>query len=873
MTVNNSSISGPVTDRADYDIFISYSRRDKDFVRQLWEALAQANQDAWVDWDDIPPTADWRQEIYRGIEAANNFVFVISPNSISSVVCGEELLHAIKHGKRLVSIVRQDVDYQAVHPELAKLNWIFFREIDDFKIAVGTLIEAIETDLSHVRAHTRLLVRAREWENKEHDSSFLLRGSDLKSAEQWLTQSASKQPQSTALHREYIDASRKAETERQEVEIRLHRLTPQQYRNRQALLNKVRNYWVKGVLETSLHNRVLIELSLEERPQAIAHPWNLTLETVDEPQKLLPHGTKLIDLFDSIGEGRTLLILGNPGSGKTTTLLELTRDLVANAEQDIGQPIPVVFNLSSWGGEKQTISDWLVKELNTKYQVPKQVGQGWVKNQQLLLLLDGLDEVPTEYREACIVALNAFHQEYGSEIVVASRIKDYEALSNCLNFQSAVYLRSLTLEQIFHSLEGADSYLEGLRALLLKDEMLRELAKSPLMLNIMAMAYQEVAVEDLSETGLLEERRTQLLDAYIEQMFKRRGSDQYYSKAQTMYWLSWLARRMSQWSQTVFLIEWMQPEWLQTQAQHRLYRIGVKLLLATIWGSLHVGLLAGLRDSALPFNVLKGLQGLIYGLIGGVIYGLIGGSIGGLVNDSTNRLVGGSINGLLLGLIYGPIFGWVYGSMGGITYGLIYGLIGVILYELIHNSEEIESVSILKWSWRKARNYSVFGIIIGLVLHFGTHEPLIPSLIFGLMLSLILGFERVNEVEVDRRTVPNQSIWKSAANAAKLFLTIGLPTGLILAVIVSPIYGLVNGLLYGLASGLLGGRGAGITCIKHFTLRCILWRSGYIPWDYAQFLDYASDRIFLQKVGGGYVFIHRLMLEHFAQIELKPVHR
>lgn len=107
------------------------------------------------------------------------------------------------------------------------------------------------------------------------------------------------------------------------MEIRLHRLTPQQYRNRQALLNKVRNYWVKGVLETSLHNRVLIELSLEERPQAIAHPWNLTLETVDEPQKLLPHGTKLIDLFDSIGEGRTLLILGNPGSGKTTTLLEL----------------------------------------------------------------------------------------------------------------------------------------------------------------------------------------------------------------------------------------------------------------------------------------------------------------------------------------------------------------------------------------------------------------------------------------------------------------------------------------------------------------------------------------------------------------------
>jgi hypothetical protein len=55
--------------------------------------------------------------------------------------------------------------------------------------------------------------------------------------------------------------------------------------------------------------------------------------------------------------------------------------------------------------------------------------------------------------------------------------------------------------------------------------------------------------------------------------------------------------------------------------------------------------------------------------------------------------------------------------------------------------------------------------------------------------------------------------------------------------------------------------------VFHFTLRCILWRSGYIPWNYARFLDYASDRIFLQKVGGGYVFIHRLLLEHFARMK------
>ena len=120
MNVDNASTFSSSEQRTDYDIFISYSRRDKDFVRHLWESLTQkAEQKVWVDWEDIPPTADWRQEIYLGIEAANNFIFVISPHSVRSVVCGEELAHAIEHGKRLVPIVREDVDYESVHPELA----------------------------------------------------------------------------------------------------------------------------------------------------------------------------------------------------------------------------------------------------------------------------------------------------------------------------------------------------------------------------------------------------------------------------------------------------------------------------------------------------------------------------------------------------------------------------------------------------------------------------------------------------------------------------------------------------------------------------------------------------------------------------------
>ncbi|NEQ87217.1 MAG: NACHT domain-containing protein, partial [Moorea sp. SIO2I5] len=284
-------------------------------------------------------------------------------------------------------------------------------------------------------------------------------------------------------------------------------LTRQEYRNRQALLTKVKNFWVKGVLEKSLYNQVLIELGLEERPNAITKPLSEIIEIGDNSPQPLPEGTKLIDVFDQIGTGRTLLILGEPGSGKTTTLLELTRDLIARAEHDIDLLIPVVLNLSSWANKPQSIADWLVEELGNKYDVSKKIGQALVTQQQLLLLLDGLDEVKLDYRDNCIVALNQFQQEYGAELVVCSRIKDYEALSNSLNFDKAVSIRLLTLEQVCHYLDSVGADLTGLRTLIAEDTVLQELAQSPLMLNIMTLVYQGVAVEDLPRTDVVVERR------------------------------------------------------------------------------------------------------------------------------------------------------------------------------------------------------------------------------------------------------------------------------------------------------------------------------------------------------------------------------
>ncbi|MBI1878752.1 MAG: hypothetical protein HYR94_11110 [Chloroflexi bacterium] len=55
--------------------------------------------------------------------------------------------------------------------------------------------------------------------------------------------------------------------------------------------------------------------------------------------------------------------------------------------------------------------------------------------------------------------------------------------------------------------------------------------------------------------------------------------------------------------------------------------------------------------------------------------------------------------------------------------------------------------------------------------------------------------------------------------------------------------------------------------MKHFILRFVLYCGGVMPWNLTGFLDYAAERIFLRKVGGGYIFVHRYLMEYFASLE------
>ncbi len=195
------------------DVFISYSRSDSDFVRKLNDALQIQGKTTWFDQESIPSGSDYQQELYRGIQGCDNFLFLISPQSIHSPYCDDEVDFAVGQQKRIVTVVYQSVPAEDLHPALAKVQWIDFNNYDgDFYANFSELVRTLETDREHVRQHTLWSLRAKEWADKDKGSDLLVRGSEFALAEQWLltAEKERKLPPVTERQKEFISASAKA---------------------------------------------------------------------------------------------------------------------------------------------------------------------------------------------------------------------------------------------------------------------------------------------------------------------------------------------------------------------------------------------------------------------------------------------------------------------------------------------------------------------------------------------------------------------------------------------------------------------------------------------------------------------------------------
>jgi DNA polymerase III delta prime subunit len=363
----------------------------------------------------------------------------------------------------------------------------------------------------------------------------------------------------------------------------------QAWRKRSRMLEKVRTYWIEGFLQQSLHKIALIELGMQYYPDALEYPIDMYVQFPDRPRTPVPPGTSIAEVFDDFGS--ELLILGSPGTGKTTMLLELTRTLIERAQQDETHAIPVVFNLSSWATKRQPLADWMITELQQFYKIKRQAVKKWIDAGEMLPLLDGLDEVQAEYRIDCINKIHDFGEHYGmAGMVVCSRVADYEMLPQKLRLQGAVLLQTLSNEQIEDTLRQVGDKAKTVRKVLRQlqdnaqqynDAAAQELMRTPLILNITALAYEgNRDSELLPPDAPPAEQQRHLFATYVDQMFKRRSKTEKYTPEQTKHWLSWLAERMVMHNQTVFLIEQMQESWCTLRVQRLL---GLLIMLATLY--------------------------------------------------------------------------------------------------------------------------------------------------------------------------------------------------------------------------------------------------------------------------------------------------
>ena len=575
---------------------------------------------------------------------------------------------------------------------------------------------------------------------------------------------------------------------------------------REYLMRKVQSFWIDGVLSNSLHAAVLIELGLAINADAVERPWDLIIQTRDQISRALPPGTKVGDVFHQLGEA--MLILGAPGAGKTTLLLELARDMLVLAKRDSSQRVPVVFHLSTWAEQRLPLIEWLIDELDKRYYLPPGSGRTCIDSGKIAVLLDGLDEVAPAHRASCVGAINEFRKAHDAvPVAVCSRVADYEAMSVRLRLGGAVVIQALTREQIHDYFGRAGQRLANVRIALEHDELLWELMKTPLLLSIAALAYHQSPVNSPHVANTLEERRLQLFAAYTAAVFARRGKIACYTNEQSLQWLGWLAESMRRHHQSAFYLEWMQPDWLLRPIERWAASVGSVMLCGLMVGAV-VGYGASLA-SGYPSSFLISLT---FGVVGGLIFGLLG------------------------------------------------------------HGDQVRPIVRLGWSWIALRD----GLGRKLVLAVGVGSMLSAgiALVFDAAVGLAVGFAStvalcyfggldldISKNDTALLTVPNQGIRQSLRNAVRGGIVGAVGGGLVGGLAAGTTGALFGVMVFALIIALLVG---GHSCLQHFTVRLLLWRNGFAPLHYVDFLDYAVERILLRRVGGGYTFVHRSLLEYFA---------
>ncbi len=579
---------------------------------------------------------------------------------------------------------------------------------------------------------------------------------------------------------------------------------------RQQLLMSLRQD-LDDRLSYSLHQGVWREAIRGPLPELPERLWDIEVKLRQAPRFPLTPAMGLLGVLAQ-ADGK-LMVLGGAGTGKTSTLLDLAHQLWTIAQTSLTAPVPLYLSLRDWR-EPSTIAPWLVEQLHRRYQIPHPVSDLWLRQRQLLPLLDDLDRLALGHQEHCLQALNQFLASY-PRLVVATSLEAYTRCQTRLSLNGGMLLRSLTNGQIDAYLNHTES-LELHRSLA-ADPALLGLAKNALLLNMMILATDEILIRAWRGLSTFDDRRHYLISAYVRSRLRRNPHDPWYPRnqeplaEQTKRWLHWLAHYLHTQQLADFRIEDLQPSVLAKPQSRWTYAIGV---------------------------------GLLEGIILGGSFGLL------------SRQVPLLTLGLAIGLASTPLHLWQQVDLQIQPQAPIFNLLN--RHWASHTSVITGTIilisAIVGWLLQTLSQGPPNGVISGLTL----------LLSLGLICFTPWGLKTLTQHWRSTPLSPLPTAVQATQNASLLTcLGIVISSGLWFWMGLPLAQYAVLSICLGLLLGMAGG---GEACIQHGVLRFLLWGQGHIPWNYRRFLNYASDRLLLQRHQNRYQFVHGLLQSYFAQM-------
>ncbi len=413
-----------------------------------------------------------------------------------------------------------------------------------------------------------------------------------------------------------------------------------------------------------------------------------------------------------------LMLVGLPGSGKTTIVLQLALHLLERKDGSF----PVVLNLATWRSEFQTFEEWLRRILPAELGASTGLAEQIRKCLPLILLLDGLDEVPEADRDSLITVIGEYGADATRQFLISSRTAEY-AVTKDAPANAQVEVAPLTIEQVEMSLSASAHIQPESRRLLnaLKsDPLLRSAVENPFYLNTAQLLF--ASGKNLSDLGFaatdVTGRQKELVERFVEGALNVKTGHPYPPR-KTRHWLSFLAARMTERNMVVFELKDLQYDW---------WKCGKRQLMIAV-----------MVQEAVSYLDLIILTGACFGI------GF------GLIVTSAVGPLSGFITGLVVCLSF-IIF------LSAST--LLFGLIKPIIERPPNESPSIQIKGKINWSWRTfskpiAERMKVGlvgglggGLILWLCLRMAIYLLFLVAigLAMGLIGGLILGLNKHNEL-------------------------------------------------------------------------------------------------------------------------------